>query len=107
MDIDALLSEDELVSIVQPYFTGLEDSTIESLGSMMSRGVWAGPGPTDMIEVAKAMAVWPAFKHHMYALICTDDEQYRDIRSKIANVGGRSQMVIVSSISAGVGTKMG
>src|SRR3954453_14535402 len=101
MNIEALISENELIAIISTRFNVDDDYTVEKIGKMMA--AWSSaqnlpPGTVFMLSTD----YWVRFKEEMRLLICTNDKKYKDVRRKLSRTGRESQTVILTTISAAV-----
>ncbi|WMT71621.1 hypothetical protein [Bradyrhizobium sp. Ash2021] len=126
MNIDDLVSEKKLLAIAKkgltdernlrnkrgrlPGESGLlsvistkefDEKQIDEIGNKMPR----------FIDGNVAYKMWPDYWQHLkleiYYVICTDSEQYRDVRKLLLKQSKKSETAIVSAIAAAVAVHLG
>jgi hypothetical protein len=108
MDIESLLSSDELADIsrwlLEPQW--LDALTIEEIGDRL--GYLALPEGFEHRHLGLALiGYWKSFKDEMRILICTDDEKYASLRKQLGSAGAKSQVVILTSVTAALAPYIG
>ena len=115
MDVQDLLVEDELVALARSIFTGefgdlvwaipkdeFDAIAIEELGQCLPRYV------DDAKQFPKVPPFyWEDLKDEFRLLLCTDDKKYVELRTKLEALGTKSQITLISTISAALATYVG
>jgi hypothetical protein len=115
MDVQKLLVEDELIALARSIFTGefgdlvwaipkneFATIAIEELGRCLPRYL------DDAIRVPKnPLFYWESLKDEFRLLLCTDDKKYVELRTKLEALGTKSQITLISTISAALATYVG
>jgi hypothetical protein len=125
VNIEELLSSDELAQIVVGYLTPpvtgpviamsvamtmrlqetyreatkerLEGLTIDQVGEQVSNHQDEPSRPS----------MWVMFKEEFHLLLCTNDPKYNDVRKGLGGAAGKSQTAIISMVSAAVAVNLG
>jgi hypothetical protein len=101
--LNLIVSEGDLCDLV---FNGFELSandapTIEDLGCTLSLRTY----PVSLH--ANPPQFWKNLKEEFRLLVCTNDKKYKSLRKQLGSNAGRSQTVIVSTISAAMAHSIG
>ena len=103
-----MLVEDELVALARSIFTGefgdlvwaipkdeFDAIAIEELGQCLPRYV------DDAKQFPKVPPFyWEDLKDEFRLLLCAEDKKYLDLRTKLETIGAKSQITLISTISA-------
>jgi hypothetical protein len=73
--------------------------SVEEIGAQMDDP----PG----VSFYSAPQYWDQFKKEFRLFLCAKDRKYSALRKELSQVGGRSQLVIVSTIAAGIAKSFG
>jgi hypothetical protein len=58
-------------------------------------------------EARRQLNYWNRVKRELHLLLCTKDKKYAALRRQLRSKGGHTQMVLVGTISASVGSSLG
>jgi hypothetical protein len=75
------------------------DVTVEEIGSQID----APPG----VAFARSPEYWNSLKTEFHILLCTKNRKYASVRKSLSKSGDKTQLTIVSAISAAVGGSFG
>lgn len=77
-------------------------------------GVWdrlgieqCGENAAKAIDERDPKGFWHQFKDEFHLLVCSDEPKYGPLRKKLSTLGGKSQLVIVSTMAAGMASVLG
>lgn len=112
MEIEAVLSESELLQIVaEGTGNNIAEETIDELGRELATKVVPARGRPKGIRRSNAASdsptYWRAVRREVHTLVCTQDKKYSDLRKQIERLGAKSQTALVSTIAAAVASYIG
>jgi hypothetical protein len=106
MDIEELLSEDELLNVLHANLSNVGGRSVEEVGAQLAIQVAVQSMPPGVMGFLSS-ELWNRFKREMKRLICTDDKRYAATRKKLTTLGTKSQTAVVSTISVAVSPHLG
>jgi len=103
LQLDTLFTEDELCRSISTEFSSdeLQKLSLESLGARLHYKA------EKELVLSTTPPYWSYLKREFYILVCTSDKKYADLRRQLAASSGKSQVALISLISAAAASSIG